>query len=123
MNQIITTKTQQQLTQPNSTKPNSITQSGGRYIHGGNTSILHGKVGFWDPVIFSKDVSDISFLLGQKYHMRPDKLAFDIFGKATLMWFVLQYNNIIDVTEFVSGLQITLPTKSRLLTQILTKSK
>ncbi len=100
----------------------SNTQSSGRYVQGGTVVDLGNRLGWWERTQFPTDASDISLELGMRYNMRPDLLAYDLYGKSTLGWFVLQYNYISDVTDFVAGLQLIVPTKSRLLGQILTNS-
>jgi hypothetical protein len=73
--------------------------------------------------MFKTDHTDVVFNLTPKYHNRPDLLAFEVYGRPDLQWFVLQYNNILDVIEeFTSGTQITLPTKQRLFGQMLVAS-
>ena len=111
-------------TPPPTSSPNTNRSDklGGRYSVGGKSTYLAGRIGWWEPTNFTRDVSDHTVLVGHKYHMRPDLFAYDFYGKSTLMWFILQYNSILDVTEFVPGLQLILPTKSRLLTQMLTKT-
>lgn len=93
----------------------------GRYVQGGTNTISYGRLGWWERIIFPKDNSDVKITLTSKYHKRPDLLAFDIYGSATLGWFILQYNTIVDIPEeFVQGTVVLLPTKSR-LTELLSK--
>lgn len=70
--------------------------------------------GFFQPYNFSKSLDDMKIVLSRSYHKRPDKVAFDVYGRQDLSWFVLQYNNIIDVSEFIETLEITLPNPKRL---------
>jgi len=94
--------------------------SNSRYLKGGRADILQDKIGWWDRTIFDKSVDDVQLLIGSKYHKRPHLVAFDIYGKSELMWFILQYNNIIDVnTEFVNGVTITLPLPRRVQLNLL----
>ena len=96
---------------------------GSRMKQGGVTDVSGDRLGWWERTIFPKSPLDVTIKLTRKYAMRPDLLAYDMYGKVTLQWFVLQYNNIIDVTEeFVEGATITLPTKSRLMMELLGKS-
>jgi hypothetical protein len=91
-----------------------------RYLVGGQTVILRDSVGWWNRTIFSTSVDDVQLILGPKYHQKPYLVAHDIYGKADLMWFVLQYNNIIDVTtEFIEGITIMLPLPRRLQMNLL----
>lgn len=95
----------------------------GRYRQGG-TSTLQGKMlTWWERKLFQKSDSDVKFTVTPTYQYKPYKLAYDIYGSANLSWFVMQYNNISDVYEdFDVGSEILLPTKSRLYSEILSKS-
>lgn len=99
----------------------STNSSTSRYTVGGTTEDYKYRLGWWERKIFVKSQSDVTLYVEPKYSMRPDLLAFDLYGKASLMWVILQYNNILDITEFVEGLQITLPTKHRLFQELLSR--
>lgn len=87
-----------------------MAQKFSRYTKGGKVD----STGFWTRSIFIKSYDDISITISKKYHRRPHLLASDIYGSSELSWFILQYNNIIDVhTEFVEGVELTLPTATR----------
>ena len=95
----------------------------GRYWGGGYTDVNGNMLGWWERTIFVKDPSDVTFELIQKYNHRPDLVSFDMYGRSDLQWFVMQYNNISDVTvEFVTGTNIVVPTRSRLLGGMLVQS-
>ena len=94
-------------------------QTGGRFVQGGLVDDFTNRLGWWERRVFPKDSSDVTIILPAKYNMRPDLLAYDLYGKATLQWFVLQYCSVSDITTFVQGLQLTLPTRSRLFGQML----
>lgn len=97
-------------------------QTGGRYVQGGTVSVNGNKLGWWERTIFVKSPLDIQYVIGSKYNRRPDLLAYDVYGKATLQWFILQYNNLSDINvDFVEGTQISLPTKSRLFGELLSR--
>lgn len=104
-------------------QPRSDKLPRGRYATGGVSESLPTRVGWWDKKQLPTADSDVATTLEKRYHRRPDLLAYDMYGAASLMWVVLQYNNIIDVTtEFVEGTEIVLPTKARLFTQLLTNN-
>lgn len=92
-----------------------------RYVQGGLTDVFSDRLGWWDGYQLTTAPDDIPpFALQAKYDTRPDLLAYDTYGKSTLMWLVLQYNLIVDInTEFVTGAIITLPSKSRVFSSIL----
>ncbi len=104
-------------TQPTSSAQNPTS----RYVQGGVTDVYNNRLGWWSGFVISPSPTDVSFPLEPKYHQRPDLLAFDAYGNSTLMWLVLQYNKIVDINEeFVAGALITLPTKSRVFSSIMT---
>lgn len=103
-------------------KMRSDQQSLCRYSVGGKTEYYGGKIHWWERKDMPQSDTDVPFTIPVKYAGRPDKLAYDVYGSARLMWAILQYNNIIDVnTEFVAGASIMLPTSSRMFGELLTK--
>jgi hypothetical protein len=102
---------------------NSVLNKDSRYVNGGETFVYPDRLGWWDRFPMSPADDDIIFTITPTYVGRPDLLAQQIYGKSTLMWVVLQYNNIVDVNEeFVEGAQIRLPTFARLSIMILNKT-
>lgn len=98
-------------------------QRSGRYVQGGSVEVVGKRLGWWERKVFPKAASDVEYTVTRKYAGRPDLLAFDLYGQATLQWFVMQYNTISDLNEdFTEGTVITLPTKARLFSELLTKS-
>lgn len=92
-----------------------------RYVQGGITDVFTNRLGWWDGYVLTTAADDVKFVLESKYDRRPDLLAYDMYGKSTLQWLVLQYNLIVDInTEFVMGATIILPSKSRVFQSILT---
>jgi hypothetical protein len=97
-------------------------QNLGRYSYGGKSTVVGNNIGWWERTTFTTSTTDVPYVLEAKYHQRPDLLAASMYGKSTLMWFVLQYNNIVDVQEeFVTGASLQLPTKARTFSELLTK--
>jgi hypothetical protein len=94
----------------------------GRYTQGGVSEDKNSKIGWWERRIYPKADDDVEFTIPSKYNKRPDMLAFDLYGRATLMWVILQYNHIVDINEeFIEGKEILLPSEVRLQTEILAK--
>jgi hypothetical protein len=79
-----------------------------RYVKGGVVTN-----GFWKRTNFTKSLDDLKITISSKYVKRPDLLAYDLYGRPDLMWFVLQYNDILNINEFILHKQITLPSPSR----------
>ena len=93
----------------------------GRFVQGGVVDDFGNRLGWWERKIFHRSPTDVKMTITPRYHKRPDLLAYDAYGTANLMWFILQYNHISDITTFVPGLEITLPTRTRLFSEMLTK--
>jgi hypothetical protein len=84
-----------------------------RYSKGGTVENIK-KPGFWVRTVFPKSADDLIMTIQKKYVKKPYLLAFDIYGRQELGWFVLQYNDMIDpTTEFVEGVRIQLPTPKK----------
>lgn len=99
-------------------RPSSKNQPASRYTKGGTVEDLGNRLGFWNRKTIIADQSDTIITLTPKYHLRPDLLAYDAYGKSSYAWVILQYNNIVDpVMEFVVGASITLPSAQRILHQ------
>lgn len=101
---------------------NSVNDPKSRYVQGGTTDVYPNRLGWWERTapVFSTDDIMIS-ALPPKYNRRPDLLAYDLYGKATLAWVALWYNTIVDInTEFVTGATLRCPTSARLFSSILT---
>ena len=102
------------------TKSTNVTN--GRYSAGGQTDVAGNALVWWERKVFPRLPLDVEFPITKRYAYRPDLVAIDLYGKATLMWVVLQYNTILDVMEdFKEGTVIVLPTRSRLFSELLKK--
>lgn len=98
----------------------STDQRNSRYVQGGSTDIFKNRLGWWERNIYINRTSDIDYEITQKFHLRPDLVAKQLYGTTALMWLVLQYSNIVDInTEFVAGKIIKLPAPERVATTFL----
>ena len=64
-----------------------------------------------------KLVDDISFNITETYNLRPDLLAFDLYGESGLWWVFAQRNpnTLVDpLYDFTTGTKIYLPKQSTL---------
>lgn len=102
----------------------SVLKKNTRYVQGGVTDVLPNALGWWEEASIPTDqVDDILFTITAAYDKRPDKIAYQLYGRTDVTWLVLQYNQIVDVnTQFISGMQIWLPSPSRVFSDILTNS-
>ena len=69
--------------------------------------------------VIPKLVDDLSMTINETYNLRPDLLAFDLYGDASLWWVFAQRNpnQLQDpLFDFVSGTTIYLPQASTLKT-------
>lgn len=99
--------------------------SSGRYVQGGEVTVTNNgsRLGWWERTVFDKSTSDVPFKITAKYRYRPDRLAYDVYGRADYQWVILQYNNVVDLfTDFDVGVIISLPTTERLFSELLSKS-
>lgn len=105
------------------TTKDSSQQRYSRYAQGGKVEKFVNRLGWWERTVYARQPDDLVIMIERKFHKRPDLLAHHLYGRANLMWVLLQFNNIIDIeTEFVHGRIITAPSFSRLTTSILTGS-
>ena len=101
------------------TKFNSTDVSRSRYVQGGQTERYPTRLGWWTRRTLPTSDTDIQVTIDVRTHQRPWVVAYDVYGSEELEWVVLQYNNILDVTEeFVFGRTIILPTAQRLKLEI-----
>ena len=84
-----------------------------------------GKYGkFLDTMVnrpITKIASDKQYTIDRIYHLRPDMLAFDLYGDARLWWvFAARNPNSLKnpLFDFVAGNTIYLPEKSTLVTDL-----
>lgn len=103
-------------------KPNSVVYKNSRYLQGGLTSLNPSSLGWWERDIIPEAEDDITFTVTAEYANRPDQIASAVYDNPLLMWVVLQYNNILDVeTELASGTVIKLPSRNRLISNIMSR--
>ncbi len=101
---------------------NSINNPNSRYVQGGTTDVYPNRLGWWDRTAIASATDDTTILLPAKYNLRPDLLAYDVYGKSVLQWVILQFNAIVDInTEFVTGATIVVPSSARVYSSILTQ--
>lgn len=98
----------------------SLESKNSRYIFGGKTEATPLRLEWWERKTFRRDLTDMSYIIEQIYEGRPDKLAYVTYGDSSLWWILLQYNNILDLTEeFIAGREILVPTRERVLSEFL----
>ncbi len=108
----------------NNINNNSTQNRNSRYVQGGITNIYNKRLGWWEKRILQKQNDDFVFIILKEEAGRPDLISQRVYGKAVYSWLVLQYNNIVDPeTELIPGKILTMPTQSRLMLDIITKSE
>lgn len=76
------------------------------------TPIVNFYLSNWVNRPIPKQSDDITFLINETYHLRPDLLAFDLYGDSGLWWVFAQRNpnTLTDpLGSFVKGTRIYLP--------------
>ena len=107
----------------NSKTTKSTNSQSGRYVQGGSTEQYENRIGWWERRNFAKSYDDVTVTVTPRTACRPDLIAYDIYQKANLQWFILQYNNIADInTELTAGTKLTLPTPARMQSTVMTQS-
>jgi hypothetical protein len=93
-------------------------------VQGGKTFIDNdNNVGWWERIVIEKSSDDILFNIPLGFKGRPDLISHYFYGKASLFWLVMQYNNIIDPElELVEGKELRLPSTDRVMVSILNKA-
>ncbi len=102
---------------------NSAESNSGRFTQGGTVDRFSRRLGWWERVTWERSFDDITVVIDKRTEGRPDLVAWDVYQKANLQWFVLQYNNIVDInTELTVGARLVLPTPTRMQTTVLTRA-
>lgn len=93
----------------------------GRYVQGGETEVFEKRLGWWDrKELPEPSINDTIYTIKPEEESRPDITSNKFYERADLDWFILQYNNIVDINEeYVVGKQIFLPSRTRLFYEIL----
>lgn len=82
-----------------------------------NTPVNRGVL---EPMVnrpIPKLVDDMTFIITETYNLRPDLLAFDLYGESGLWWVFAQRNpnTLVDpLYDFVTGKRIYLPKQATL---------
>lgn len=98
---------------------NSVYKQKSRYVVGGKTEVGVNKLEWWTKDFLNADSTDVIYVLEKKFEGRPDLLAQAFYEDPYLWWVICQFNSILDFnTEFIEGVILRIPTKSRVLTLI-----
>lgn len=102
----------------------SIRKKFSRQVQGGKIDVFENSLGWWDREVLERDdFTDVTITITEVYHRNPSLFAHDFYGRDDLDWFVLQYNNIVDVNEeFITGKRITIPSRNRAFYSLLTNA-
>lgn len=92
----------------------SLQQRNSRMLQGGDADIIGKKIGWWERKLSSPNVNQYFLVeLDITTNKRPDLLSTQYYDTPAYDWIILQYNNIVDITEeFVIGKEIKMPTLS-----------
>ena len=76
------------------------------------SSILGSELGLYVPPVDVVPSRTRTMTLDQRYHKRPDLLAYNLYGNSDFWWIFILYNRdiIVDpINDFVQGLTIRVP--------------
>lgn len=95
-----------------------------RYTQGGEViKNPDGSIGWWERFDIPESEDDLLIEIIPRFSRRPDRLAYELYGKSELGWLVLQYNTILDIhEEFITGKIVRVPHPNRVTFNILNKS-
>ena len=94
-------------------KDSTYNQKNGRYARGGTTEVSSRFVEWWERVDNDHDLSDLVYVLEEKYVGRPDLLAYAFYNDTRLSWLIMQYNDILDPLELVTGYMLLMPSRDK----------
>lgn len=95
-------------------KSSVYNEKNGRYVRGGATEVSAKFLEWWNKRDVPKDISDIVYVMEEKYVGRPDLLSYTFYGDVGFWWIICQYNGILDPqVELVAGRELLIPTQSK----------
>ena len=101
---------------------NSVENRNSRMVQGGTTDVYNKRLGWWEKRTLNKQDDDLFINVRENEAHRPDLISNRIYGKPIYAWLVLQYNNIVDPeVDLLVGTTLRLPTRARLILDIITK--
>ena len=80
-----------------------------------NTPIEQNELSYYNPPLTPDFTRSRLFTINQKYHKRPDLLAYDEYGDSHFWWVFSLYNRnqLLDpINDFVLGLRIYIPNRN-----------
>ena len=83
-----------------------------------NTGMYGKFLDIMSPRVISKNSNDTGFTINKTYEYRPDLLAYDLYGDASLWWvFAARNPNVLKdpLFDFVPGTVIYIPLKENLV--------
>lgn len=101
----------------------SLRRKNSRILQGGTSETSGDKISWWERRnIAGRDAREFNYTITNATAGRPDLVSFEFYGTTEYEWIVLQYNNIIDISEeFVYGKVLRLPSKTFVITNIINK--
>jgi hypothetical protein len=83
---------------------------------GGSVELNSVGLGFWTRKPLQRRSDDLFEVLTEQTYRRLNIITKKVYGKDSLAWLVLQYNNIIDpIEELKPGVVVALPHPSRII--------
>lgn len=78
------------------------------------TPVVNGYTDLYVPPILPDFTQANQTTITQKYHRRPDLLAYDLYGEARFWWVFVIYNKnqlVNPINDFILGTTIWVPTR------------
>ena len=86
-----------------------------------STNVFGNFLDIMEPRIITRSPDDVLYTIDKVYEFRPDLLAFDLYGDASLWWVFIgrNPNSLNDpIFDFRSGVTIYIPKKETLVTDL-----
>lgn len=98
-----------------SLRSSAYNQKNGRYVVGGVVSNTGKGLGWWEKREVAPDISDLLYVLEERYVGRPDLLAYAFYHDTKLWWVIPQFNHILDpVHELTLGKLLIIPSMDKI---------
>ena len=86
-----------------------------------STNVFGNFLDIMEPRFITQSPDDVLYTIDKVYEFRPDLLAFDLYGDASLWWVFIgrNPNSLNDpIFDFRSGVTIYIPKKDTLVTDL-----
>lgn len=102
----------------------SLNRKKSRIVQGGSATFDGSKIGWIErrSINSSNDPNETNYIITVENVNRIDKLAQFYYGSVELEWVILQYNDIVDISDLMIGDVIKIPSNGFVQSMILNKA-